>query len=225
VIDMQNRCAAVFLTFAIALPLTGCGQMVDNHITYATWKQSAPIAKSDVSVKPVRFDVTFASDDTTIDAANETALNQFLAANRIVSGNTVDLAIAPVQSGEGPLAVKRVNAVEAALGRRGVTVDSIRGVQDSPPGSVGIVGKLVTVTPPACPGSSAPVTMNTENQPVIVLGCSTDANLDLMVANPADLAAGRQLPPGDGEAGALTVQRYHEGKVPVLVAPVTTSSQ
>ena len=58
--------------------------------------------------------------------------------------------------------------------------------------------------------------MNTENQPVVVSGCSTEANLDLMVANPADLAGGRPLPPANGEASALANQRYNEGKVPVL---------
>jgi type IV pilus biogenesis protein CpaD/CtpE len=46
-----------------------------------------------------------------------------------------------------------------------------------------------------------------------------------MVANPADLAGGRPLPPANGEASALANQRYNEGKVPVLSPPVTTSSQ
>jgi len=221
---MQHRNAAPFLTIALALALTGCGQMLDNHITYATWKQAPPNAASRISVKPARFDVTFAGDDAAIDDANEAALNEFLAANRIVSGNTVDLAIGPVQRGEGAIVVKRVDAVEAALARRGIAVDSIEGLPDSQPGTVGILGKTVTVTPPACPGYSAPIPMNTENQPVVVPGCSNETNLDLMVANPADLAAGRPLPPADGEGMALSVQRYQQGKVPPLVGTSTTGS-
>ncbi len=222
---MQHKNAALFLTIALALPLGGCGQMINNHLTYATWKQAAPKATSQISVKPARFDLTFSGQDASIDAANETALNEFLGANRIVSGNTVDLAIGPVQPGEGAMIVKRVDAVEAALARRGITVDSIRGLQDSQPGTVGILGKTVAVTPPACPGYNAPVTMNTENQPVIVPGCSNEANLDLMVANPADLAAGRSLSPADAEAMALSVQRYHEGKVPAIAGPIVTGTQ
>lgn len=222
---MQHRKSALFLTIALALPLAGCGQMENNHLTYATWKQAAPDATSQISVKPVRFDVTFSGDDAGIDSANESALNEFLAANRINSGNTVDLAIGPVREGEGAMVVKRVGAVEATLARRGITVDSIKGMQDSQPGTVGILGKMVTVLPPPCPGYSGPVNMNTENQPVVVMGCSNEANLDAMVANPADLAAGRPIPPADSEAMALTVQRYHEGKVPVLNPPLTTSSQ
>jgi type IV pilus biogenesis protein CpaD/CtpE len=67
--------------------------------------------------------------------------------------------------------------------------------------------------------------MNTENQPVIVTGCSNEANLDAMVANPADLAGGRPLPPAMGEATALANQRYNEGKVPPLPGPIVTTSQ
>jgi pilus assembly protein CpaD len=226
VIDMKHRNAALsFPAIALVLGLAGCGQMINDQITYATWKQSPPDAAPLIAVKPVRFDVTFAGHDGAIDAANETALNEFLATNRIVSGNTVDLAIGPVQPGDGAMVVKRVDAVESALARRGIAVDSIKGLSDSQPGTVGILGKMVTVTPPACPGYNAPIHMNTEIQPVIVTGCSNEANLDLMVANPADLAAGRPLPPADGEALALSVQRYRQGKVPPLVAPITTSLQ
>ena len=222
---MKHRNRSLILTLSLALPLFGCGQMFNDHITYATWKQSAPDATSQVTVKPARFDVTFTGDDAGIDEGNESALNEFLAANRIGNGNTVDLAIGPVQQGEGSVVVRRVNAVEGALGRRGITVDSIRGVTDSQPGTVSILGKMVSVTPPACPGYSAPVHMNTENQPVIVPGCSNETNLDLMVANPGDLAGGRPLPPADAEALALGVERYHQGKVPPLTAPLTTNSQ
>lgn len=222
---MQHKTTLAFLFLAAALPLAGCSGQMINSFPYATWKQSPPDATSQVTVKPARFDITFNGADGVIDGANQTALNDFLVANRVGNGNTVDLAIGPVPPGEGALVVKRVNAVEAELGRRGITVDSIRGVPDGQAGTVSILAKAVTVVPPACPGYNAPITMNTENQPVIPSGCSNEANLDLMVANPADLAGGRPLPPANGEASALANQRYNEGKVPALTAPVTTSEQ
>ncbi len=222
---MKHRTAIALLLLAAALPLSGCGQMINNHITYATWKQSPPDATPAVSIKPARFDVTFSDSEGAIDGANETALNDFLAANRIGNGHTVDLAIGPVQPGDGPLVVKRVNAVEADLGRRGITVNSIIGMPEEQAGMVSILAKAVTVVPPSCPGYSGPVTMNTENQPVIVSGCSNETNLDLMVSNPADLAGGRPLSPASAEAMALGNQRYNEGKVPVLNPPVTTGGQ
>jgi pilus biogenesis lipoprotein CpaD len=221
---MQHKTLATLL-LAAALPLAGCSGQQINHFPYATWQQSPPDATSQVSVKPARFDVTFDGQNSAIDGANQTALNEFFAANHVGNGNTVDLAIGPVQPGEGAIVVKRVNAVQAELARRGITVDSIRGVPDGQAGTVSILSKNVTVIPPACPGSNAPVTMNTENQPVIVTGCTTEMNLDLMVANPADLAGGRPLPPANGEAMALGNQKYNEGKVPALSGPIVTTSQ
>lgn len=221
---MQKRTFAMLL-ITVALPLAGCSGDLTQHFPYATWKQSPPQATSQVTVKPARFDVTFDGADAAIDGANQTALNEFLAANHVGNGNTVDLAIGPVQPGEGAIVVKRVNAVEAELGRRGITVDSIRGVPDGQAGTVSIMAKSVTVVPPACPGTNAPITYNTDNAPVIVTGCTTEQTLDMMVANPADLAGGRPLPPANGEAMALGAQRYNEGKVPALPGPIVTTSQ
>jgi len=221
---MQTRTLAMLL-LTVALPLAGCSGDLTQHFPYATWKQSPPEATSQVTVKPARFDITFDGQDAAIDGANQTALNEFLAANHVANGNTVDLAIGPVQPGEGAIVVKRVNAVQAELGRRGITVDSIRGMPDSQAGTVSILANSVTVVPPICPGTNAPVTYNTENQPAVVTGCTTEMTLDMMVANPADLAGGRPLPPGNGEAMALGSQRYNEGKVPALPGPIVTTSQ
>jgi pilus assembly protein CpaD len=221
---MQHRTAIAALLLAAALSLSGCGQEI-NSFPYATWKQSPPEATPQITIKPARFDITFNDAEGAIDGANQTALNDFLVANRIANGNTVDLSIGPVQPGEGPLVVKRVNAVQAELGRRGITVDLIRGMADQPAGTISILARAITVVPPGCPGFNAPIHKNTQNQPVIPTGCSTEMNLDLMVSNPADLAGGRPLPPGNAEAAALANQRYNEGKVPVLSAPVTTSQQ
>src|ERR1043166_138094 len=137
---MQTRVFATLL-LAAALPLAGCSGDQVNHFPYATWKQSPPEATSQVTVKPARFDITFEGQDAAIDGANQTALNDFLAANHVGSGNTVDLAIGPVQPGEGAIVVKRVNAVQAELGRRGITVDSIRGVPEGQAGMVSILAR------------------------------------------------------------------------------------
>ena len=60
---MQHRNAALFPAIALVLGLAGCGQMIDDQVTYATWKQSPPDAAALIAVKPVRFDVTFAGND------------------------------------------------------------------------------------------------------------------------------------------------------------------
>ena len=82
---MQHRTAIAVLLLAAALPLSGCGQQIDS-IPYATWKQSPPDATSQITIKPARFDITFNDAEGAIDGANQTALNDFLAANRIANG-------------------------------------------------------------------------------------------------------------------------------------------
>ena len=51
---MQHRNAALFPAIALVLGLTGCGQMINDQVTYATWKQSPPDAAALIAVKPVR---------------------------------------------------------------------------------------------------------------------------------------------------------------------------
>jgi type IV pilus biogenesis protein CpaD/CtpE len=74
----------------------------------------------------------------------------------------------------------------------------------------------VTIARPACPGYNAPVQYDQEWQPIQAPGCSNTLNLEMMVANPADLAQGRTLPPADGEAASLPVAKYRTGQMPQL---------
>ena len=44
------------------------------------------------------------------------------------------------------------------------------------------------------------------------IGCSTNANLGQMVADPLDLQQGRPAGAADGEAASLSIQRYRRGE-------------
>src|SRR5690606_18834183 len=90
------------------------------------------------------------------------------------------------------------------------------GEQPTGPGASGArvtVGRYV-VKPPACPDWSKPATGDPANQVTSNFGCATETNLGLMVADPGVLLRGvDQMAPADGEAVAVGIKNYREGKI------------
>ena len=76
------------------------------------------------------------------------------------------------------------------------------------------------VTLPACPNWSQYPASDFTNARSSNFGCATASNLGLMVANPADLVAGRELAHADGTPAVSAVTRYLTDKVKL---PDTTS--
>jgi pilus assembly protein CpaD len=76
-----------------------------------------------------------------------------------------------------------------------------------------LISKYV-VTPPSC-NWSQPSYPNRENAPLANIGCSSQANLGLMVANPRDLIVGAEGGPPNAERAASAVERYQNRVVTV----------
>jgi pilus assembly protein CpaD len=76
------------------------------------------------------------------------------------------------------------------------------------------------VTLPPCPNWSQYPASDFSNARSSNFGCATATNLGLMVANPADLVAGRELAHADGIPAVSAVTRYLTDKVKL---PETTS--
>jgi pilus assembly protein CpaD len=62
-----------------------------------------------------------------------------------------------------------------------------------------------------------------EPVPIRKLGCSNEANLGLMIADPRDLVGGRELDPSAGYRDVGAVQRYRTDKVKELKSLSTTT--
>lgn len=73
---------------------------------------------------------------------------------------------------------------------------------------------------PGCPDWSRRPEGDARNLPLSNLGCANAVNLGLMVADPADLARGRDLALADGVREAEAVARYRTGKVKQLETDV-----
>lgn len=73
--------------------------------------------------------------------------------------------------------------------------------------------KPVAVSGNNCPAWTEHPADAHSNAPSLYLGCTNAVNLEHMVENPADLDAGRELGPADGDRETMSVTNYKEGKV------------
>ena len=83
------------------------------------------------------------------------------------------------------------------------------------------VGRYAVTLPP-CPNWSSPPNATYTNAHTSNWGCAAATNLGLMVANPADLVAGRPLGPADGTTAVTAVQRYLTDRVKQPPAPTAS---
>lgn len=81
---------------------------------------------------------------------------------------------------------------------------------------VDILATTYLVRLPSCPDWSRDPGSDPLNHPLSNLGCANATNLGLMVADPADLARGRNLGPADATREAEAVVRYRSDKVKEL---------
>ena len=84
-----------------------------------------------------------------------------------------------------------------------------------------LISKYV-VTPPNCGDWTQRPNPNYGNASISNIGCASQANLGLMVANPRDLIIGATGAPPNAERTAGAVQRYQTRTI--TVAPATTGS-
>ncbi len=84
-----------------------------------------------------------------------------------------------------------------------------------------VVGRYLVV-PPQCPNWSKPSNRDPRNLATANMGCSVNANLGLMVADPADLVRGRKTTPAVGAIGSAAIERYLNDEVKELVLEQTS---
>jgi pilus assembly protein CpaD len=79
------------------------------------------------------------------------------------------------------------------------------------PGMVRVIVSRTQASVPGCPNWSVPSQPNSQNRSMSNFGCSVNANLAAMVADPQDLVHGREGPAAsDGVEGAKAVNMYRD---------------
>jgi pilus assembly protein CpaD len=200
------------LTFALAACAPGAAEYT---------KAEAPNRLQVVGATST-VELAFPPGSARLSAAAESRLDRLVANGAIGPADRVTVTVA----GPSGLAAAREAAVARQLLRWGIVAEA------QPLPAVARDRALVTigrysVTLPPCPNWSQPRANDFTNAPTSNFGCATAVNLGLMVASPADLAAGETLGPAAGQPAAAAVTRYLTDQVqsPAVAAigPITAA--
>jgi type IV pilus biogenesis protein CpaD/CtpE len=174
-----------------------------------------------------------------MEAEEKRKFNQFLR-NHAPSPSAVSVIIQEY----GGHSEKRIKDVERELLKYGISHDLITVDYDeleaphsySYPGNkkhqkhkessgsgVEVIVERYIVIPPSCANFSSPIGNAEQAYNSSNFGCSTEANLGMMVANPRDLIRGRDRSAYDGKVIAAGVNRYENDKVKQITEIATTT--
>lgn len=165
----------------------------------------------------------YAPGGTTPNAAEVSGLNSFLTANQVAPGDSVLVErAAPV----GPAAIalddKRTARLTAALGRQSVKT-AMAFEPAVPAGQIRLTVDRIVASVPNCPNWSKAPGNDFGNTMHSDFGCANASNLAAMVDDVRDLAGGRTMGPGKGDAALEAMHKYRTGKVAALSGEDTGS--
>jgi pilus biogenesis lipoprotein CpaD len=194
------------LPFIAALALAGCGVTSNHEFT--------------VGHEMASHTVLFAPGQSELDAAENDALDEFLAS---LSPSAIrDLSLEGGEADE--LTDMRLSAVSAALRMRGFPSNIVlfTGNEELESDAMRLDITYAVATPDAhCPDWTRPGA-NYLNSMHTNYGCAYNKNLAAMVANPEDLERGHGTNTVSGDRNVLVIKRYRAGLD--IAAPVAGAS-
>lgn len=221
----------LLLLSILGVGLSACGPSLGPQANLG-WIEASSPKQLQVDRAEYRHSVYFATDSVAITPAERDRLLSFLETVQPAERDSIRLEGHADERASDlynlELAGRRAESVETFLREHGLpylTVTStafgeaLPRVESSDSNAwrlnrrVELVLERYLVTLPACPDWSRESGTDFSNQPLSNLGCATQTNLGLMVAEPKDLVRGRTLGPADGVQQAEGIVRYREGKV------------
>ncbi len=211
--------AGRLLVAAVAVGLLGACDM--NPSPFAA---TAADLRKEARAEPVRaiHGVTFAPGSAGISGTEAIRLSRF-AQSQIQPGDEVVL----VADQRGSYVQQaRLASVQSVLEANGVRVVAASRTTEIAlgPDSVLVAATRYVARAPACPDWSKLTNYDPNNEDHSNYGCATAINLTTQIANPKDLATGRDPGPADGTRAANAVDRYRTDRVRQPVAIGTGSN-
>ncbi len=185
------------LSMALALSACGLGVQRTDYEADIDYR---------VDVATFNHDVAFANGGPSAQPGQIERLNGFLSTIDIGFGDSISL------SGGTP---EQRRALAEHLKPLMLEVRAYPDLGE--PGAVTVTVVRHVVTAPACGDWSKPSEKDHANSAGPNVGCSTNAALAQMVANPADLLGGESLQPYDSETEALGLRKFRAGQKPYVV--------
>lgn len=225
--DRRVRCALVALAGLVSSACTAA--------RLEPLPTLAPMPAATAEGVEYRHEVAFATDSAEPAGAELSRLDAFLdqlpagTARRFVLTGRADERVGETYNLD--LSARRARAVASQIRRRAATGDEIAVAAlgegspategearrpDSRDRSVDVAVTAYLVRLPGCPDWSRDPRLDRSNLPLSNIGCANATNLGLMVADPADLARGRDLGAADATREAEGVVRYRTDKVKKL---------
>jgi pilus assembly protein CpaD len=200
------RTKQALVSLAALVLLAGC-QTLRQPAT-GDWSEvqprKAPVAQAVTYAHPVRF----APEDGVLPSDQRETLDAFVARVRPGAKDKIE-----VKAHGGMVDAGRASAVADRLAAHGLAPVVVRADGEQPADVVRVAVHTYIVTLPGCPDWTAHPSHSFSNSTSSNFGCATARNLGLMVAEPADLIAGREIGPADGVVQAGAVKRYHDDEV------------
>lgn len=179
--------------------------------------------RKEARAETVRFlhGVTFAPGSAALSFDEAAKLTRF-AQSQVLAGDEVVLV-----ADQRGLAVQqaRMASIHNVLEANGVRVIGTSRTSEIAlgPDSVLVATTRYVARTPGCPNWSKLTNYDPNNEDHSNYGCASAINLSKQVANPRDLATGRDPGPADGTRAALAIDRYRRDQVKQPVAVGTGS--
>ena len=182
-------------------------EYVGDLFRTAKWRQAKRAPENAVELIGVEHVVAFDEGSARMSTAERRRLSGFLSQSRLGRGDSVAL-LGPLrdQGRHDPVTAARLQFVRGELLVMGIS--STVPLEDRPDlalreGISVVIRRSVVISPDCTQQQPSP-----GNRPRFVMGCANEANIGQMIADPLDLEQGRPADPADGEAAALSMERY-----------------
>ncbi|MBL4801674.1 MAG: hypothetical protein JKY45_07240 [Emcibacter sp.] len=195
-------------TLLACLMLASCSGM-------ANYYNSDSQKRNQVEMIKIPYMINFPSDSSDLSDTAIKKLDMFMMKSNVSYGD--ELSIDFPLNRDGSLSEgnqKRMTFLSGLLKKRGLHLSpdvTPYGMSPTTDQARLLISRYV-VTPPLCGDWSQPSTGNYENMNLPDFGCSTQANLGLMIANPRDLITGVDNGVPDSERAAKAVHAYRTKK-------------